>query len=239
MTQAANGETALDLLEQQRFVVVLTDIILGDIDGIEVLHVARLQHPPPEVIILTGHGSLDSSIAALRKGALDYLLKPCSTDELIECIKGAVHRYGEEQRMSAAAQCLREKTDDASKIDPPIVPEDHQAQSAPLQIGALCIGSSRHEVTFHSQPVRITVIEYMLLRYLAERAGQVCSYREIARHTHNIDQSDTNVHALLRSHLRSLRKKLDPSYLVNDRGRGYMLVDGSLHLSRSGTPAEN
>ena len=69
-----DGETAIALLQQDKFAVVLTDIRMRAVDGIQVLATAKAQGRPPAVILLTGYGSLETSIAALRSGADDYLL---------------------------------------------------------------------------------------------------------------------------------------------------------------------
>lgn len=98
VTRAPDGETAFDLLENDVYDVVLTDIVLGDIDGIEVLQAARMQDYHPEVLILTGHGTLDTAIAAIRAGAYDYLVKPCDEDELLRQLNGAVQRRMVEKR---------------------------------------------------------------------------------------------------------------------------------------------
>lgn len=98
VTQASDGKTALDLLNHPAspdlsYDVVLSDIVMGDIDGIHVMHAARSLPDPPEVILLTGQGSLETAISAVRSGAFDYLLKPCDLDTLLERIVAATrHR---------------------------------------------------------------------------------------------------------------------------------------------------
>ena len=79
---AASGSEAIDLLKQRPFDLVLTDLKMPEVDGIEVLRQAREIASQAVVLILTGYASLESAIEALREGAYDYLLKPCSSDEL-------------------------------------------------------------------------------------------------------------------------------------------------------------
>ncbi len=79
---AANGEQALNLLEEAGFDLVITDLIMDKIDGIQVLKKAKAVDPESMVIILTGYESLSSAIDALRLNADDYLLKPCESEEL-------------------------------------------------------------------------------------------------------------------------------------------------------------
>ncbi len=79
---AATGERALEVLGGPPFGLVITDLVMDRIDGIAVLQRAKQVDPACMVMILTGHGDLDSAIAALRLGADDYLLKPCEAPEL-------------------------------------------------------------------------------------------------------------------------------------------------------------
>lgn len=231
VTQAASGEAALDLLERETFSIVLTDIVMGDVDGIEVLHTARLQPYRPAVILLTGHGTLETCRAALRAGAFDYLLKPSTDDELLSCIKRAVAQYESEQRLREAANLissfyqtdaerLRRATGASAGSEMP-----EQKATFPLHIGALTLGRSRKEVTLAGQPVHLTPIEYILLCCLAETPGSVRTYSAIVRNTHGLNTDETEAQILLRVHISNLRKKLSPEYIVNHRGTGYMLVD--------------
>ena len=82
VTTALSGEKALEHLQQEHFNVVITDLAMPGIDGLEVLKKAKKLQPDTILIILTGYGDLSSAIEALRLGADDYLLKPCDIDEL-------------------------------------------------------------------------------------------------------------------------------------------------------------
>lgn len=234
VTQASDGETAIDLLEKEIFDIVLTDIILGDIDGIEVLQTARQQDYRPEVILLTGHGSLDTSVAALRSGAYDYLLKPCDAEKLLLSVEGAVKRHLSEQRIREAAVTMIHALDsqDEQQYASKLLQSYQVTKSISrtrdntiYTIGELLIGQSRHEVFFAGEQVMLTPIEYELLSYLAERRGDFCSFSEIIRHTHGLETPDSEAQAMLRSHIRNLRRKIPSTYLVNDRGVGYKLID--------------
>ena len=79
---ANSGEKAIELLENTTFDLVITDLIMGSIDGIGVLKRAKEISPETMVIILTGFGNMTSAIEALRSGADDYILKPCETEEM-------------------------------------------------------------------------------------------------------------------------------------------------------------
>lgn len=227
VAEAADGETALELLETERFALVLTDIVMGEVSGIEVMHTARLQSYHPAVILLTGHASLDTAIVAVNQGAAAYLRKPCSTAELLVSVERAIHHHLAEQNLRNAVAVLvgpggqpvfSEAVPAAGAVPPPTARKQ-------VQIGDLVVGSSRHYVTFKGQPINVTPIEYALLHYLAQTPGQAQSYNAIVRFTHHIETTtEHEAQALLRPHIRNLRKKLDANVIVTERGIGYALA---------------
>lgn len=83
VTTAASGEEAIKKLQNKHFDLVVTDLAMSGLDGIEVLQEAKKQDPEIGTMILTGYGDMTSAIEALRMGADDYLLKPYDSDELL------------------------------------------------------------------------------------------------------------------------------------------------------------
>ncbi len=80
---ARDGRDALAILEKETFDLVLSDMVMGDMDGIALLEAVRSKYPGTIFIIITGHGSLATAVQSMRLGAFDYLLKPCDDEELI------------------------------------------------------------------------------------------------------------------------------------------------------------
>lgn len=95
VTAVYSGESALQELEKQDFDVVVLDIKMPGLDGIATLKEIAKMDLLTQVLILTGHGSVDTAIEALKLGAYDYLTKPCEIDELIEKIEGAWEKKDE------------------------------------------------------------------------------------------------------------------------------------------------
>jgi DNA-binding NtrC family response regulator len=87
--KAYSGNEAIQVLRKQDFDVVVLDLKLEDMNGIEVLKILRKMDPEINVIMLTGHGSEQAAIDGIKEGAFDYLTKPCELDELIEKIRKA------------------------------------------------------------------------------------------------------------------------------------------------------
>ena len=80
--KAGSGREAMRLLSEVAYDLVITDLVMPEMDGIEVLRSVKTTSPETGVFILTGYGDMNSAIDALRLGADDYLVKPCSPDEL-------------------------------------------------------------------------------------------------------------------------------------------------------------
>ena len=90
---AFNGQEALRQLEENHNIeVVILDVKMPGIDGIETLRRIKSQHPLLEVIMLTGHATVESGIEGMKLGAFDYLMKPCDIEQLIHKVKKAAER---------------------------------------------------------------------------------------------------------------------------------------------------
>ncbi len=84
VTTVANGDQAATLLDSSSFDVIITDLKMpGKIDGLALLEISKKLHPECEVLLITAHSSIDSAVAAMRKGAVDYLEKPINIEELL------------------------------------------------------------------------------------------------------------------------------------------------------------
>lgn len=91
--QAASGRMALEVLnapEGQKIALVILDLVMPDMDGIEVLEQLRPTHPQLPVIVLTAHGGIDHAVKAMRAGADDFLIKPVSPERLTVSIQNAL-----------------------------------------------------------------------------------------------------------------------------------------------------
>jgi DNA-binding NtrC family response regulator len=93
VTKAFSGAEAIQALRAQEFDVVVLDLKMEEMDGIETLKVLKIMDPQLAVIMLTGHGSVEAAEQGIRMGAYDYLTKPCELEELLEKILEAyAHR---------------------------------------------------------------------------------------------------------------------------------------------------
>ena len=107
---AHNGQEALDrLANDSQIEVVILDIKMPVMDGMEALANIKAKHPLVEVIMLTGHATVESGIEGMKMGAFDYLMKPCDTDELVAKVEEASTRKRKQEEKIMEAR-LREIT---------------------------------------------------------------------------------------------------------------------------------
>lgn len=89
---ATSGQEALRLMDEQEFDVVVLDVRMPGMDGLELLRQIRVKRPITEVIMLTGHASLETGMQGMKLGAYDYILKPADFDELLDKVRKADER---------------------------------------------------------------------------------------------------------------------------------------------------
>ncbi|MFO8058319.1 MAG: response regulator [bacterium] len=97
VSTAVSGEEALEKIQQFNYDVIILDIVMPGVDGIEVLKTIKKDHPLTEVIMLTGHATVESAIEGMKQGAFDYLMKPTKTDDLIGKVTRAYARKAEQE----------------------------------------------------------------------------------------------------------------------------------------------
>jgi signal transduction histidine kinase/DNA-binding response OmpR family regulator len=101
MVFAGRGQEALELLKSGQFAVAILDIMLPEINGMEILRRVQGQIPETEIIVLTGHASLETAIEAIRLGAYDYITKPFSIDVVRSTVKRAIDKQRLQTRLAA------------------------------------------------------------------------------------------------------------------------------------------
>ena len=111
VTTASDGHTAIEIARNHRFDLALLDLKMPGMNGRQVLQVLKAEHRYIEVVILTGHGSLDSAVECTKLGAFGYLPKPYELDELIETLKDAFT-----ERMKKKFEADQERLEDVRSL---------------------------------------------------------------------------------------------------------------------------
>lgn len=100
--EAPNGRQALEIIRQESPEVVLLDIWMPDVDGMELLEALHGSTPPPQVIMISGHGNIETAVRATKLGAFDFIEKPFSLDALLEVVNRALAHHERSTRSAAA-----------------------------------------------------------------------------------------------------------------------------------------
>lgn len=227
---AASGAEARELLAAEGFDLILLDLQLGDMDGIEVLREVKAHWPGIEVILLTAHGSINSAIAALRHGAFDYLLKPAQIQDIRERVEGALNQRRAAQQRTELLQRISDSAralgmiDNGGEAPPP-------ANSDRIEVGPLLLDLRRHGASLNNQMLSLTRTEFALLTALAQQPDTAMSYSALSEAVYGRAQPEDEARALLRPHIARLRHKIEATgvsgvALVSIRSMGYMLQTG-------------
>jgi DNA-binding response OmpR family regulator len=196
VTSALDGSEALRRFEEGRFDLVILDLMLPQMGGVEVCRQLRSRSQVP-IIMLTAKGSETDKVAGLEVGADDYITKPFSMREFRSRVKAALRR----SRMGG------ETSEDGA-----------------IECGELTIDFDRRLVTLDAEEVKVTYVEFEILGALARSPGRVLTREILLEHVWG--DSDYRDPRTVDVHIRHLREKLEkdpkePEYLFTVRGVGY------------------
>jgi CheY-like chemotaxis protein len=111
-----NGREVLEALKKEVFDILLTDLIMPEVDGIQLLNEVKRLHPDSIVIIMTGYASLDSAIQAIRGGAYDYIRKPFKLEELEILIQNACEKISLIRENRDLLRMLKETKEELGRL---------------------------------------------------------------------------------------------------------------------------
>lgn len=229
---ASSGLEARRVLSQDEYDVMLLDLRLGDVDGIDILQEAKARWPALEVILLTAHGSINSAIMALRHGAFDYLLKPAQVHDIRERVERGLARRRSSQQRTDLLQRISESVRALGLIDTGTQEAAATTHSSDrIEVGPLILDLRRHSAGLGSNTLALTRTEFALLTALAQQPDTALSYGALSEAVYGRAQPEDEARALLRPHIARLRHKLESTSvggiaLVSIRGMGYMLQVG-------------
>jgi len=224
---AASGEGAMEILGTETFDLVLLDLKMPGVSGLDVLHFISDTLPDTKVILLTAHGSLDSAIEALRKGAHDYLLKPANSRSILDSVEHALVRRSEQQRKRLLLEQLDasvQRLMDIERLEYKTVVEQ---RTIPLEEG-IYLDLTRREIWYGEFRVSLTPTEGKLMKALLDNRGRVLSHKELVFMVQGYETTDLEAPEMLRPIVSRLRRKLalfpaGDEWINNVRGTGYVL----------------
>jgi len=247
VNEASSGEEAIDLINAQHFDVVLTDIRMPGIDGVELLRRIKELIPDSSVILMTGFASLGTAIEALRLGAHDYLIKPSSSQDIKHSVSEGVKRSRNLSRrrnlLKVIQSNLSELQANQKRVEQSSAYEEGSREFAAemqademsvpettgsMELGMLTVFPGRYQIAVDEKPIDLTPTEFDLLLYLAAHQGRVVSCHELVREVRGYTVGETEAREVIRPHVSNLRRKLktaglEQDLIVNVRGIGYRL----------------
>ena len=201
--RAMNGMSGLSLCTSHHPDLILLDLGLPDVDGIEVLERVRGFSAVP-VIVISARTQEAEKVQALDKGADDYITKPFGSEELLARIRTALRHT---------------RTDGTS---------DALAMTGEYRVGDLCVDYNKHRVYLAGEDTRLTPNEYKIVALLGRHAGQVLTYKSMMKELWGPGVGGDN--KLLRVHMANIRRKIEPNpvepqYIFTEVGVGYRMAD--------------
>jgi two-component system, OmpR family, response regulator len=193
---AGDGSSAIASARAQRPDVVVLDVMLPDMSGLEVLHKLREDNPQLPVLLLTAKDAVEDRIAGLTAGGDDYVTKPFSIEEVVLRLRALLRRTG------------------VTTVD----------SGAQLVVGDLVLDEDSHEVTRAGEPISLTSTEFELLRFMMRNAKRVLSKAQILDRVWSYDFGGRS--NIVELYISYLRKKIDNGrepMIHTLRGAGYVL----------------
>ena len=212
VASAPNGQAAVEYVRTHHIDLMVVDLRMPGMDGLEVVQVVNQLAPDTEIILLTAFASTETAIQALRLRIHDYLQKPAPPAQILASVKKGLDRHA--ARMQAKGSGL-----------------DAQDTGDMLDIVTLSDGTeidlSRRQIKLNEEMVNLTPAEGRLLRVLLANEGKVFAHRELVLLVQGYDTSQREAPEILRPLVSRLRHKLDvfpalADHIVSIRGTGYV-----------------
>ena len=223
---AADGRTAVDLALERDYDLILLDVLLPQLNGMEVLRRVR-KHKDVPVIMVTARDAVMDKVAGLDAGADDYLTKPFAIEELFARIRVALKRSEAVRAASGVGGAGAGDAGVNATAIPP-VSDSTQASASPspatLAVGSVALDPDRREVTVDGSPIVLTAREFDVLALLMAHAGTVLTRERIAHEALGYEYvGDTNNVDVHIAHLRAKIEDAGSARIIQTvRGVGYV-----------------
>jgi DNA-binding response OmpR family regulator len=223
-----SGEAALELLATRAFALLLTDLHLDTVSGVELMAHARLLDPDLALVMLTSGASLETVVAGFHSGASHCLRKPVAPGELEDVVRTTLARRRQACERAATLQqlgaaLLQQIAEPARPLYTSLIYPEPSIRLGELEIEPAC-----RRVRLAGAQLPLSIGEYELLLRFARRPNTVLSCAELARDMFDFDCTPEEARDLIKTRVHRLRQKIEcdpsqPTRLLNVRGAGYLL----------------
>jgi DNA-binding response OmpR family regulator len=235
------GDAALKLIARDPYDLMVLDMRMPGMDGVDVMYAAKQIRPEILILILTGHATLDSAIAAVKSEAVDYMIKPVGTQEIIAAIERSLHKRVEQARRQGLIRTAMEALREADTLHAPIL--NNHTDVLPVEkpddprerfrtVGVLTLDRSKRLVIVNETPMRsarLTEGEISVFEVFMDAPAHVFSCRQLTQKVWGYELDESEAQSLVRPYIFRLRQKIEvapdaPIFIRTIRGRGYLLA---------------
>ncbi len=232
---AANGSQAISWLSRARFDLVLLDLNMPEVNGVQVMDYIQTNQPGLAVIVLTAHATLDSAITAIKTGAVDYLLKPQSIQDIHKAIQHAIktrstenHRQELISIIENTLNQLKSSSEQPDKQKTSFLPDQTQKPKLILNAEEMT-ATVTQGFPIETRTVKLTSDQFAILAHMNQYIDKLVSnvqLAEMALKYKNLSPNEAD--QIIRPHILRIRKKIEldpenPVLIRTIRGAGYLL----------------
>lgn len=233
--KASSGQQAVEKLKDAPYDVMVLDIRMPGMDGIEVMRRAHDVRPDLAIIVLTGYPDTDSAIAAVKSAAVDYLRKPASASKLATAVAHALEERVESLHHQHLLEVMNRALSELRGVETSGETLTVRSRERFLRAGSVTLDLERRLATVagvgdsDDSEAELTAGENALLAYLMGHPNQVLSCHELARSALDYAVDEARAGSIVRPYVYRLRRKLEadpsePSLIRTVRGRGYIFA---------------
>ncbi|MDP1546510.1 MAG: response regulator transcription factor [Anaerolineales bacterium] len=233
VTTAEDAEQGLAFLKTSKFDLILTDLRMPGIQGLDALKLITANYPSLPVVLFTAQPDVNSAVEALRHGAIDYLLKPLKPEALIERVRAILLNQQKEKRKNEIMQQIEALQQELKNIENGNITErplpESQSADRYLKCGELALDLHTRRVSINEESINLPPTSFDYLLVLARHAPNVVDYQTLVAEAQGYHADLREAQELTKWHIHQLRQALEkdtrnPARLINVRGTGYRLV---------------
>jgi DNA-binding response OmpR family regulator len=233
--EAASGDEALLMLEHTYFDLMVLDMRMPGMHGIEVMQRVHRLYPELLLVVLTGYATLESAIEAVKSEAADYLLKPASIQEIVGAVSRSLQRRNEQRQRKQFVDAVTEAVAVLQHLNPPAPPLSETSASDPnlLHVPPLTLHCHKRLLLVanngRTQMLQLTEGESTILASLMTCPDQILSCRDLIQSGWGYSANEREAQHIVRPHICRLRHKIeavinDPPLIATVRKRGYVFM---------------
>lgn len=236
VTTVASGKESLDIINEHTFDLIYLDIRMPDMNGLEVLRSIHEKFPEWPVILFTAQPDVHSAVEALRRGAIDYLMKPLKPEVLVERTRNVINAQHKKKRRREIVHQMEELQAELDALD---AEESTGKEASPttgesnsdrfMKRGILTLDLHRRNVIVNEQPVNLAPTSFDYLLVLARHSPNVVDYQTLVAEAQGYESGAREAQELTKWHIHNIRQAIEtdsrnPIHVINIRGSGYRLV---------------